>query len=95
MAEAGLRGQRRGAAEGEKLRGRQEADRGPRPGRRGSQQRLVLPDLQQGYLQGLGSGPKGKRLLGLRKWPQLFGKVIYLLGGGRDDSSNRNVHGRG
>lgn len=29
---------------------------------------------------------RGKRLLGLRKWLQLFGKVIYLLGGGRDDS---------
>ena len=27
----------------------------------------------------------GKKHLGLRKWLQLFGKVIYLLGGGRDD----------
>jgi len=42
----------------------------------------------------------GKKHLGLRKWLQLFGKVIYLLGGGRDDflknskQSIRNIQSR-
>ena len=82
MAEAGPRGQRqdkRGCG-GREAAG--EAGGGPRAlaRRRASQQGLALPDLQQGSLQGLGSGPKGKEAPGTEEVAAALRESYLLIG---------------